>query len=113
MNTPKPDGIQSEAQASRAQENVDAMTMRLKISIERGGQFNDALNDMAEGYAAGRGIQFFDAKNEIKDRFFTQMKMSPKEYLDQNYSKRPSYAKSHGAGQAMEKKPSFSTGHSR
>lgn len=73
--------------------DMDGMMQRLKNSIERDGHFNEPLNDMAEGYAAGRGTSFFEAKNAIKDRFYEQQGMSPKEYLDKSYSEKPKYAR--------------------
>ena len=61
------------------------MLYKLKAAIDQRGRYAYRLNDMAAGYAAGRGISAMTARIEIENRFAETFGHSPHKYLEYHY----------------------------
>ncbi len=75
----KPDGDENKLQSEQD------MLYRLKAAIDSRGRYSYRLQDMASGYAAGKGITATAARMEIERGFTDQFGHSPQEYLDRHY----------------------------
>lgn len=64
------------------------LVYRIKSSIDQRGRYSFRLNDMAAGFASGRGVTNTAARTTIENRFTEQMGMTPQEYLDKHYDER-------------------------
>jgi hypothetical protein len=61
------------------------MVYKLKTAIDQRGRYAYRLNDMASGFAAGRGVTPMEARAEIETSFRKTFGKSPQEYLDAHY----------------------------
>lgn len=80
------------------------LVSRLKAIIDRNGRYSYRLDDMAAGFAAGRGVSPVAARMEIEDQFVKTYQRSPKEYMEQRYQemhKNRSYAQNHSRGMSQ------------
>jgi len=73
---------QDDVVAENARQN---MLHRIKAAIDEKGRYSYRLNDMAAGYAAGKGISSIAARKNIEDQFIQQFNVSPKTYLEAHY----------------------------
>ena len=62
------------------------MILRLKTAIDDRGRYSYRLNDIAAGYAAGKGVSTTQARVHIEESFERQVGQSPQEYLDAHYA---------------------------
>ncbi len=82
-------GSALEKRKSPGEMNQDQeLVLKLKIAIDQRGRYSYRLDDMASGYAAGKGISLSDAKRSIEDRFRREVGQTPQEYLDARYAAR-------------------------
>ena len=73
---------------STAQQEERELASRLRATIERNGRYSYRLDDMAAGFAAGRGISPTEARRNIENLFQTTYSCTPKEYMDQRFKDR-------------------------
>ena len=72
------------------------MAFRLKQTIDRTGKYSYKLDDMAAGYAAGKGVSVTEAREEIQAKFEQHVGQSPQQYLDQRFEARKARSQSRG-----------------
>ena len=68
----------------RASAEQRKIVYRLQDHIDENGRYNDALKPIALGYAAGKGISEYEARQEIDSHFKRDMGTSMKSYLEQH-----------------------------
>ena len=73
---------------STLQQEERELASRLRATIDRNGRYSYRLDDMAAGFAAGRGISPTEARRNIENVFQTTYSRSPKEYMDQRFKDR-------------------------
>lgn len=102
-HTPKANGQTPPAGAKpeRVEETRDGqaeqeLLFKLKGAIDQNGRYSYRLNDLATGYAAGRGIPVMSARLAIEDKFAQQFGLGPKEYLERHYNERRGIAQTRG-----------------
>ncbi|MCH6256808.1 hypothetical protein MLD52_09640 [Puniceicoccaceae bacterium K14] len=86
---------QVETEASKIQSGSaeQEMLFSLKANIDKYGRYSNKLTDMAQGYAAGRGVPSTSARMAIEDKFANQFGRTPKQYLEQQFEQRKQHSR--------------------
>ena len=63
------------------------LASRLKSAIDRNGKYSYRLDDMTAGFAAGRNIPSYDARESIEDIFSETYRCTPHEYLERRFNR--------------------------
>lgn len=67
------------------------LVSHLKSIIDRDGKYSYRLDDIAAGFAAGRGVSHLQARMEIEHQFTNNYGSSPKQYMDKRYQEIQQY----------------------
>lgn len=81
------DEISAQTQSTVEREERE-LASRLRSAIDRTGRYSYRLDDMAAGFAAGRGVSPSEARKKIEHQFSATYSCSPKEYMDQRFQEK-------------------------
>ena len=106
MESMQPEKTTARGMANQAMDHSSApsmsaeqeMVFKLKMAIDERGRYSYRLNDMASGFAAGKGVSVSEARGSIESEFERQIGTSPKQYLDQRFNARKSNGQDQGMG---------------